>query len=323
MNLNFNIRVQFFQLPPIIMMPMRIALAATILLSPVYAQTFTPAMPPSVPAATGKVIEGPTLRYIDLKIGDGDLAAPAKQYTVHYTGWLRDGTKFDSSVGKEPLQFIQGRRQVIPGFDAGFEGMKVGGKRRIFIPYELAYGEPGKGPIPPKAELIFDVELLAVKDAPAHGPGDDLKLSFDIVRQEAMALAKAVPEDKYGWRPAEGVRSFREVFLHIAYGIQFQLKIADGASKDELKQELTKQKPMESRPLSKDEVLKEMEAAFDAAQTAFTNASAGSLSRDIDFFGTKTTVHGLFGFVNTHIGEHVGQAIAYCRMNGIVPPWSR
>ena len=304
-------------------MPMRLALAAAVLLAPIYAQTFTPDMPPSVPAASGKVMEGPALRYVDLKIGDGDPAAPAKQYTVHYTGWLRDGTKFDSSVGKEPLQFVQGRRQVIPGFDAGFEGMKVGGKRRIFIPYELAYGELGKGPIPPKAELIFDIELLAVKDAPAHGPADDLMLSFNFMRQEVMALAKAVPEDKYGWRPADGVRSFREVFLHIAYGIHFQLKIAEGASKEDLKQELTKQSETESRPLSKDQVLKELETAFDAAHTAFTSASAGSLSRDIDFFGTKTTVHGLFGFVNTHIGEHLGQAIAYSRMNGIVPPWSR
>ncbi len=302
---------------------MRVALAATILLAPIYAQTLTPSLPASVPPATGKVIEGPTLHYIDLKVGDGDPAAPNKQYTVHYTGWLRDGTKFDSSVGKEPFQFVQGRRQVIPGFDAGFEGMKVGGKRRIFIPYELAYGEPGKGPIPPKAELIFDVELLAVKDAPPHGAGDDLMLSFNIGRRQATALAKAVPEDKYGWRPAEGVRSFREVFLHIAYGIHLQLMIADGATKEEIKAELAKQDQIEKAPLTKDQVLKKLDDAFAEAQTAFETAKAGSLSRDIDFFGTPTTVHGLYGFVNTHIGEHIGQTIAYCRMNGIVPPWSR
>lgn len=302
---------------------MRVALAATILFAPVYAQTFTPTLPPSVPAATGRVIEGPALRYIDLKIGDGDVAAPGKQYTVHYTGWLRDGTKFDSSVGKEPFQFVQGRRQVIPGFDAAFEGMKVGGKRRVFIPYELAYGELGKGPIPPKSELIFDVELLAVKDAPPHGAGEDLMLSFNIVRQQVTSLAKAVPEEKYGWRPAEGVRSFREVFLHIAYGIHFQLMLADGASKDEIKAELAKQNQVEKAPLTKDQVLKKLDDAFAEAQTAFETAKAGSLSRDIDFFGTPTTVHGLYGFVNTHIGEHLGQAIAYARMNGIVPPWSR
>jgi peptidylprolyl isomerase len=86
---------------------------------------------------------------------------------VHYTGWLRDGTKFDSSRDRStPFTFVQGRRAVIPGWDAGFEGMRVGGRRRLFIPYQLAYGEKGRNSIPPKSALIFDVELLDVKDAP-------------------------------------------------------------------------------------------------------------------------------------------------------------
>ncbi len=104
------------------------------------AQTFDPKMPDSVPAVSGKVTDAATLRYIEVKAGDGEPAAPGKEFTVHYTGWLRDGAKFDSSLDREPISFVQGRRQVIAGWDVGFEGMKVGGKRRLFIPYQFAYG---------------------------------------------------------------------------------------------------------------------------------------------------------------------------------------
>jgi peptidylprolyl isomerase len=105
------------------------------------------------------------LRYVDTLVGTGELAAPGKLYSVHYTGWLADGTKFDSSVDRgQPIEFPQGNRRVIPGWDTGFDGMHVGGKRRLYIPYQLAYGETGKGPIPAKANLIFDVELVAQRD---------------------------------------------------------------------------------------------------------------------------------------------------------------
>src|SRR5689334_1396796 len=104
-----------------------------------------------MPEVQGKPTDQATLRYIDIKVGDGAPAAFGKEFTVHYTGWLRDGTQFDSSVGREPLKFVQGRRQVIAGFDVGFEGMKAGGKRRIFIPYQLAYAEQQRGKIPPRS----------------------------------------------------------------------------------------------------------------------------------------------------------------------------
>jgi peptidylprolyl isomerase len=120
----------------------------------------------SVPAAPGKIREQYRMRYIDVAIGTGKVAEAGKVFSVHYTGWLLDGTKFDSSREKKPLSFEQGKRKVIPGWDAGFEGMRVGGKRRLFIPYQLAYGEKGRGKIPPKAELVFDVELMDVTDAP-------------------------------------------------------------------------------------------------------------------------------------------------------------
>src|SRR5213083_2740565 len=125
------------------------AVAAVLSLASAGAQTFDPKMPAPVPEAPGKVVATATLRFIDTKIGDGAVAAPAQEYTVHYTGWLRDGTKFDSSVDRgKPFMFVQGRRQVIAGYDIGFAGMKVGGKRRLFLPYQLAYGEKGRGKIP-------------------------------------------------------------------------------------------------------------------------------------------------------------------------------
>src|SRR4051812_2189271 len=95
-----------------------------------------------MPEVAGSVQDLATLRFVEVKVGDGPSAQPGQEYTVHYTGWLRDGTKFDSSVDRgKPFVFVQGRRQVIAGYDIGFAGMKVGGKRRLFLSYQLAYGE--------------------------------------------------------------------------------------------------------------------------------------------------------------------------------------
>lgn len=289
------------------------------------AQTFDPKMPDTVPAVSGHVTEAATLRFIDVKAGDGALAAPGKEFTVHYTGWLRDGTKFDSSVDRgDPLSFVQGRRQVIAGWDVGFEGMKVGGKRRLFIPYQFAYGENGRGSIPPKAELIFDVELLGVKDAaPAQSPAADLLLPFSHMEEQVMSLAQAIPEEKYGWRPAPGVRSFREVFLHIAYGNQLLLDISTGLKGDALQGRIASQMKSEAEPLTREQVLEKLTDAFKAARSALEGARAAALTREVDFFGAPTTQRGILATLDTHIAEHLGQAIAYARMNGIVPPWSK
>lgn len=131
---------------------------------------------PAVPAALGCPKVEYALTYIDTQAGTGELAQPRMWYTVNYTGYLTDGTKFDSSYDHgKPISFPYGAHQVIPGWDTGFEGMHVGGKRRLFVPYQLAYGEMGRGPIPPKAELIFDVELVSQnatrpEDAPPGAP---------------------------------------------------------------------------------------------------------------------------------------------------------
>ncbi len=156
-------------------------------------------LPPGIPPVKGIVKTAFSERWEDIKIGTGADAEPNKMYKIMYTGWLAaDGKKFDSSYdhpgppikdkdgkpvlgddGKpklgdpQPMSFPQGYGRLIAGFDQGFGGMKIGGKRRLFIPWQLAYGAKGRpGPdaahpvIPPAADLIFDVELVDITDIP-------------------------------------------------------------------------------------------------------------------------------------------------------------
>jgi peptidylprolyl isomerase len=104
------------------------------------------------------------LKTEDLSVGTGAEAQAGKNVAMHYIGYLPNGTKFDSSCDRgQPFGVAVGQGQVIRGWDEGIPGMKVGGKRRLLIPSNLAYGERGIGPIPPNTPLVFDVELVAVQ----------------------------------------------------------------------------------------------------------------------------------------------------------------
>ena len=105
------------------------------------------------------------LQYEDLAVGSGKMAEPGMNVSVHYTGWLTTGEKFDSSVDRgQPFKFQLGAGQVIRGWDEGVKGMRIGGKRKLTIPPDLGYGARGAGGvIPPNATLVFDVELLDVQ----------------------------------------------------------------------------------------------------------------------------------------------------------------
>jgi len=114
---------------------------------------------------SAKTITTPSgLKYQDLQEGTGAQPKIGDTVVVHYTGWLTDGTKFDSSLDRgEPFEFKLGAGEVIKGWDMGVATMKVGGKRKLIVPPELGYGAQGRGPIPPDAILIFEVELLEIK----------------------------------------------------------------------------------------------------------------------------------------------------------------
>ncbi len=121
--------------------------------------TPTPGTPGEVRMPNGLVIQ-------DLSVGNGDVAEDGKSVSVHYTGWLTDGTKFDSSRDRQqPLRFTLGAGMVVAGWEQGIKGMRVGGKRKLTIPPALGYGAQGTpgGPIPPNATLVFEVELMGVR----------------------------------------------------------------------------------------------------------------------------------------------------------------
>jgi len=121
-----------------------------------------PSGPTKVTGEGTKTADG--LQYWDIKVGTGRTADRGNTVKVHYTGWLTNGKKFDSSVGGQPFSFRIGAHQVIKGWEEGVSGMKVGGKRQLRIPPDLAYGKEGyPGAIPPNATLVFDIELLRVE----------------------------------------------------------------------------------------------------------------------------------------------------------------
>lgn len=100
----------------------------------------------------------------DLAPGTGDSLVPGRTAVMRYTGWLPNGTEFDSNVHGEPFTFTVGRGDVIQGWDEGVVGLRPGGKRKLVIPSDLGYGPDGAGPIPPFATLVFDIELLEIRD---------------------------------------------------------------------------------------------------------------------------------------------------------------
>ena len=134
------------------------------------------------------------------------------------------------------------------------------------------------------------------------------------VQTKIKALAEAIPESKWGWRPAEGVRSMGEVFGHIAGGNYYLTQLAGVTPPAGVPKDLEK--------LGKKEMLSWLDKSYEHVRTALNAATPEQMEKPIDFFGEKITVRGLYLKAYGHLAEHLGQAIAYARSNGITPPWN-
>ena len=276
---------------------MRSLALSVFLLTGLCAQSFDPRLPAPVPSVVGRVEESPKARYIEVRLGTGPLAGASQRYRLLYTGWLREGKQFSAVTDPaNAFVFIPGRRQVIAGFELGFDGMRVGGKRRLFLPYQLAYGVRGNPPgVPPRAELIFDVELLSVEDVPDELAAADLLLTFSEYENKVLELAKTVSESKYDWRPAPGMRSFREILEAIISGNQRLLAVAVSA------------------PAKEPATLAE---SFSTVRKAMESARGGTLIHEVQFSGKTTNQRAVFIAMEAQIAEHLGEAMVYARLMG-------
>src|SRR5712691_10221637 len=157
--------------------------------------------------------------------------------------------------------------------------------------------------------------ILALPTAPKSGFRAEFLQDLDAVQKKIIDLAAAMPADKYSWRPAPGVRSVSEVFMHIAGGNYFLASFVG------MKPPAYDESTLE-RINDKARVLAELRKSFDHIRMAALNASDADLDKPIKMFGNDTTVRGAFMTALNHLHEHLGQSIAYARMNGVVPPWS-
>ena len=161
----------------------------------------------------------------DLVEGQGEPVVATDRVTVHYTGWLTDGKKFDSSLDRnQPFEFQVGARMVIRGWDEGLKGMKIGGKRKLTIPAHMGYGERGAGGvIPPNATLVFEVELLDIKKVPAPGELEivDVEVGTGAEAQNGKGFANKFAQEFFpyqtqGWLTVWYLNSSKTAVSHNA-----------------------------------------------------------------------------------------------------------
>ncbi len=176
------------------------------------------------------------------------------------------------------------------------------------------------------AALMFAVPVAQPAAAQQAPLMTDLMQDLAGVEKKFVELAKATPEDKLGWRPAAGVRSMGEVLLHVASDNYFipsafghAIPSATGIKADDYKTLMA----YEKRALSKAQVVAELEQSFAYMKDIMGKTTAASLTQPVSLFGMKSTGQGMWILAMTHVHEHLGQSIAYARMNGIVPPWSK
>jgi uncharacterized damage-inducible protein DinB len=149
-----------------------------------------------------------------------------------------------------------------------------------------------------------------------HGFQAEFLTDLDDVQKKVLELATAVPADKYGWRPGEGVRSISEVYMHIAGGNYFLATFAGATVPADVPQEI-------EQITDKARVAQELEKSFAFLRVLVKNTPDADLDKQVTMFGKPATERAVFTAILNHLHEHLGQSIAYARMNGVVPPWSR
>ena len=163
--------------------------------------------------------------------------------------------------------------------------------------------------------------LLPIQKASAQDPLDGLWQGYDgewrHVSNQLVALAEAIPADKFAWRPAPGVRSTSEVFMHIVTANFYLLSVTGPKMPPDLK--MNSEKTVTSKP----EIIAWLKRSLEAVKQAHLAADPKDMSRKVEVFGRDATVDGMYLRIIVHDNEHMGQLIAYARMNGIAPPWSR
>jgi uncharacterized damage-inducible protein DinB len=170
------------------------------------------------------------------------------------------------------------------------------------------------------AVLVAPAALAQAPASAASAPATGFRAEFlgqqAYVEKEILGLAEATPADKYGWRPAPGVRSISEVYVHIAGGNYFVLGFAG------IKPPAGLDKEMEKNVTEKAKVIDELKKSFAHVRAGIAAMSDADLDKPVKFFGSDSTVRGVLLVAANHEHEHLGQSIAYARMNGIVPPWT-
>jgi uncharacterized damage-inducible protein DinB len=153
---------------------------------------------------------------------------------------------------------------------------------------------------------------------------DEVRFSLETSKSEILRLADAVPAEKYDWRPGQGVRSVGEVYVHIANGNRLLMGFlrATPPSREEFNKMVADNQQKEKSLKGKAQIIADLKQSFDEVEKALDSTSAAEADRAVKAFGRDTTVRGIFILITRHASEHLGQSIAYARMNGIVPPWS-
>jgi uncharacterized damage-inducible protein DinB len=167
---------------------------------------------------------------------------------------------------------------------------------------------------------------LALAQAPQSTSAfqPEFLLSFNEAETKVLSLAKAMPSEKYSWRPGPGVRSVSEVYIHIANGNRLLLGLTNGMPpREDFMKLVGGNEQREKTIIAKADVIAELEASFKEVHSALDAVRDAQLSKSIKVFGAETTPRGVYITLGNHVSEHLGQSVAYARMNGIAPPWSQ